>query len=269
MTILLLGNTNHARSDTAAPYDMLQIARVNDYDGDYEIVYGVTVDSDTEVISASIDVSSDLDASYSIRWYLWHDFEIPYGVAVEEYITSMLSALDVELDIESSYNIGVIDSLLDVPYSIREYISADIESRYDLALFKAWIDCDSFYGILIEADLESGHDILEAVHSDTTLIYWLKEMIQSVTDIPYDITDTNPVSTELMALYTIYDPTSESIVTDIHVSVDGISIDVDDMSLVADLDSYCWTFTAELSSMADWVLCPAGKIVKIEIGADV
>ena len=221
MTILILGNINHEYSDISAPYDMEQVAWKPPVVSETESVYGIEVAKDVTSIVQAIDVSSDTQALYSMRWFLSQDTNIVFSIDVENDVTSIVFGIDVSRDVTSSYNVANVYVSITSEYSIRGPIVSDLQSEYDLANYFSYGDVISEYGIKAESNTPSEYSIRELITIDLNCEYNLLTFLTSDANLEYDIKGTNPVYRDFKSIYTMYDEAREDIVLTVVFSVVG------------------------------------------------
>lgn len=268
MTILILGNINHVETVLQSSYDMIQDSY--DFGVQMDIESSLTILVISEIISgvASVGVSSDLYSEYAIREYLFSTKESFYSILVIGETSSAVSALGVSSDIDMVYNIGQLFKDIEAVYSIRIPVSDDSLYRYDLSRFKAYIEHTCEHALTVSDDIYSDYLLRHSLYSDTEIPYLILAEHFSETESLFDLLTTTSIESFLRVVYTIYDPTSENIVTDVIVSINGININFDNMSLSIDESSYCWALTGNLSAVSDWSLCIPGTELLVTVGSD-
>jgi hypothetical protein len=268
MTILILGNVNHVESVLQSSYDLIQDAYDFGVQIDTNIGQSILVISDVSSIVSSFGVSRDIESIYSIREFIFFDVNIGQSILVISDVSSIVSSLGVSRDIESKMNLGGLETFLESIYSIRFSIETNLNSIFDLSRYKDHSEIEISFSIAVSRDIESKYRIRHFIFSDTECFYLIKTFNSSDIEGRFDILNTDIVSRDIYGVYTIYDPTSESLITDVIATIDGQYIDFDSISISTDESSYCWTLNAQLSNEKSWVFCLPGSTLSITIGTD-
>lgn len=268
MTILLLGNINKVYASLSSEYELLQIPWVFGVHSDSVHTSALLVDNMATSMLSSIDVSADIESSYSIRYYLWVDNITPHAIVVDRELISVVAAIDVEADTSIRFDIGRLYRDTRSKFSLLAPVSINTSVKYDLSKYIDYVVTGCSHGLAVSSDLVSKHNIRGMVNSDLHSYWLLKSELQSVTDCGYDLAVTNKVESTLRGVYTLYDPTSEDIVTTVSATINGTGIDFDTLNLTQDDASFCWAFTGSLSNLESWSRCSIGSELTIAIGTD-
>lgn len=219
MTILILGNVNHEYRDIDCTHDLEQIPWVPDVAFDLESITGMYVESLVSFATYSIDVSNDTDIGYSLRSFVYTEPEIVIGIDVENLLAFATYSIDVSRDIESLYSVGVIQRDTGSTYSIRHVVESDTLSTYGINLYIDYGDIESKHSLLVGSDTEINYSIFQRVNYDLEAPYYLISSLYSDIESSFDIIVVNPVHRDLRAVYMLYSPTSETIITDALITV--------------------------------------------------
>jgi hypothetical protein len=268
MTILLLGNRNAVYSYTGSGYDLSQIPWVFAVKSDLSSLSGISVAAESTSVLAAIDVSVDMPVDYSVRQFIASDTVARTAVLVDNTATSVVAAVDVEADLGGSYSIGMLVKDTNCKYSVRGLVERPLTVRYDLSRAFAYATLAVNYGVHVVSNTTSPYRILQAINKYTISRYSLVENVQAATSCKYDLAVTTPVRRDLTAVYTIYEPLSEDIVTASVFAVGGVPVDFDDVSMSIDESSFCWAVTCTVSDVESWSNCQVGELITITIGTD-
>ena len=266
MTILILGNKNLVYNEIESEYWIASDAPIF---SNTEIDYSMLLSNDVEGIYSANDIFHDTNSLYSVRMPIDNNISVLLGLDVSNDLSFNTFSLDVSSDTTSLFAVGGIGNNIKTIYSLMSPVHSDISSRYKIKLFYAASDIQSESNILVDNYLESSSNIREFIKNEISVEHNIVLDVESEIATSFDIMNTTFLEKVIRGVYTIYDPTSESIVNTVVVTVDGIEIDFENINLSIDEDSYCWTFSAQLSNLEGWVLCSAGKDIIITIGSDV
>lgn len=219
MTILILGNVNHEYSDIGCTYDMSQIPWVPDVSADPQGIHGIDVELVLMSSTYGMDVSSDTGALYSLRPFIFTEPSIVYGLDVEQVLMSSTYGIDVELTLESVFTIGVIQKDIESSYSMRHAVAEDLLSTYGINLYIDWGDVQAPYGLSVSTDIESSYAIRERINYDLYSTYYMISELVYDLESSFDIITVNHVHRDIRAVYMLYSPASETIITDALITV--------------------------------------------------
>lgn len=268
MTILILGNINHVYASVQAPFDLAQIPWVFEVESDLNIPIAMGAAEDLESIVSSIDVSSDTECLYSIRQFIAYDSNTIYGISVWDDAVSNVFAIDVSGTLGGSYRIGLVQGSVSALYSITAPVESLLRSQYSLNVHYGYTTANIIYSGNVYSDTVSEYATLGLVQSYLDIPYTLKSHINRDLNTIYELDTITLINKDVTCIYTVYDDSSESISLDVTATVDGDLLDFDTISLSSDEDSYCWSFSAQLSNADSWSRCPVGARIYIMVGAD-
>ena len=268
MTILLLGNTNLVYNETRAPFDLMQIPWVFGVEDDLSCTMALSVISDIFSSSSSIGVESLTESSYSVRKFISYDFVSIHSAQVSSAFVASNTGIHVIGPLTAKYSIGYIKKDVTIKYALRHMVEGIVTAKYGINLYYDYKELESPYGIGVSRDISSPYGIRHYLFSDIKSDYHLLIVVERDFDVLFDLAVTTTIEQNLRAVYTIYDPTSESIVTSVLATVGGKNIDFDSISLSSDDSSYCWTLTAQLSNMESWLECETGSVMAVSVGTD-
>lgn len=267
MSLLIIGNINTAFSEVESVNDLTQLPWIPPIVNDVGGNLAFELENNVEAI-LGVEVAIEIECPYAIRGYANTDLEVSYGIHVSSDISSILGIV-VSEDYDFINSIGFLFKDLECSYGIRDLISNDFSSRFDLKNYVDYSEIESKNSISLNTDVESLLTIRSFVNNDLESLHTIYSTIISDFNAIYSFLNTNFIVNDLRSIYAIFDPTYESIATDANFMVDGQQINYDSFDISHDEDSFCWTFTASLSSISDWMICEPGKPAVLTIGTDI
>lgn len=216
-------------SEIEAPYELVQDSWQTEVRNDLTSVLSISVSSDTEA---------------------------PYGV--------LLSA-----DTEALYDANWVFNSLEGTYSIHGRIHSDLMAPYTIKSNFVINDLSLPYGINISSDLKGSFSLSTLIYTDLESQYNMLYAVSSDVAITYNLSATNFVFTDVIASYTLFDISSETIIdTFTAFTSSGGVIGISSASINIDESSFCWSLDATLVDEESWLKCPAGSELTFTLNGD-
>jgi len=169
---------------------------------------------------ADNNVYGDIAAVFSLRPFISSDTSIIYGVEVESTTQSTYS-IKVESILEILYSMSFIGKGVNANYSIRDLVLNDVLSIYGINLYYAYSDVESVFALKVESGIASKYSVRNILYADVNSTYQLVSYIEVDVESLYDVSTYNTIYKDIRGVYMLYSPTSETIVTNIWVTVNN------------------------------------------------
>ncbi len=186
------------------------------------------------------EANSDTEVIYAIRQELYSDTEVVYTL------------FPVSRDTE-------------ITYSIRTEVNSNIEVVYNILEGAVESDIEVVYGISVSVDTEIKYDIANQAIADTEVVYGLATTVTNDTDIEYDLSNLQAVYNDTKVVYIIIDFTSEQIPNTVSAVIGTDPIDLFQVDLSGDDDSYCADLSATIADVSSWTKCVPGEQIDITL----
>lgn len=175
-------------------------------------------------------------------------------------------ASPTDSDTQIEYNLVLFDKDFDFLYSLATIVSNDIGISYILFDTPIEHDFDIIPSLPVQSEFEIVPAFSNLVHTDFSLPYFLSTESSKEVSLIYNIVDYNLAETEKEISYQIGGVPAEVISSDVQAFVNGHSISLKNFNLETDIQSYCWSFDAEVLNIDDWALCTSGTVLSLHIG---
>jgi len=117
----------------------------------------------------------------------------------------------------------------------------------------------------IDNELSIVYSLRPAVAATYESIYNLAATVNGLYESLYNLLSVNNIDAEYYTIYSLLDTTTVNYEHTVTATVGGVSIDVGEITISCDENSYCYSVSATLIDQDNWALCTAGSAMVVTV----